>query len=156
MSGTKRGAWAGLTFLIGFAATLWLAGAAIEALRGPRAGLMRELNGLRDSARIPALRPDPHLGRLAQQHARDLARGSALALARGTPELERSARSAGWKGSSPLREIRLRGADPRAALHQAALASAAPAFLEVSANQVGVGLAPAPSGDFVAVILTAP
>jgi hypothetical protein len=100
MSG--RGLWAGCTFLLGFAAALWLAGAALGDLRGPRAGLMRELNQLRRAASAPALRPDAALGRAAQQHASDLARGSELAIAALPVELERAARRQGWRGSGPL------------------------------------------------------
>jgi hypothetical protein len=145
-----------MTFLVGFAAMLWLSGAALEELRGPRAGMMRELNALRVSARIEALHPDPHLGRVAQRHARELARGSRLALASGTADLERSARGTGWRGNAPLREWHLRVTDVPAALREANAGPESPAFLDPSAKHVGVGLAPAPEGAFVAVILLAP
>jgi hypothetical protein len=156
VTGSARGLCAGATFLLGFGAALWLTGAAVGELRGPRAGLMRELNLLRDAARVSALRADRHLGGIAQQQAKDLARGSAVAGARNALELERSARRRGWRGSAPLRELRLRAPDAGAALRTAAASEPPPPFLDPGVTQVGVGLAPIPDGGFIAVILVAP
>ena len=150
MSG--RGLWAGFTFLLGFAAALWLAGAALGDLRGPRAGLMRELNQLRRAASAPELRPDAALGRAAQQHASDLARGSALALAAQPIDLERAARRQGWRGAGPLRPAQVRGAHASTALREA---FASGPLADREARSAGVGLAPGPDGSSVAVILLA-
>jgi hypothetical protein len=141
---------AGLTFLVGFGAVLWLSAAALGELRGPRAGLMRELNTLRAAARLPALRADGHLGRVAQQQADSLARGSRMAAAADAAEFERFARRAGWRGAGPVREVRLRAADPAAVL------SAAEALRDPLARHAGVGLSPAAQGESWLVILLAP
>jgi hypothetical protein len=156
VTGSARGVWAGVTFLLGFGAALWLTGASAGGLRGPRAGLMRELNLLRSAAHVPALRADRHLGGAAQQQAKELARGSALASARGALELERSARRRGWRGSAPLQELRLRTPDAPAALRALAAASGPAPFLDPGVTHVGVGLAPVPDQGFVAVVLLAP
>jgi len=149
VSGSKRGAWAGFTFLLGFGAVVWLSGAAVGELRGPRADLMRELNALRAAAGVGALRPDRNLGQVAQQHAQSLARGSSVAHARAAADLERGARSRGWHGNGPLIELRLRAADLAGALTGAASGG----LLEPGRANVGVGVAPAPGGERVAVVL---
>jgi len=153
MTGSRRGLWAGGTFLLGFGAALWLAGSALGELRGPRAGLMRELNELRRAASVPPLRPQGALGRVAQTHAADLARNSPLARALAPLDLEREARRQGWKGASPLRQAQLRGADGQAALRDAFPGSV---LADPDLRSVGAGLAPSPDGGFVAVILVAP
>jgi hypothetical protein len=152
MNGSRRGLWAGATFLLGFAGALWFAGAALGELRGPRAGLMRELNELRRSASVPVLRPDGALGRVAQEHASDLARDSALALALAPIDLERAARRQGWRGRGPLRQAQVRGSDPASALREAFPTGV---LADPDVRSTGVGLAPAPDGQFVAVVLLA-
>jgi hypothetical protein len=149
VSGSKRGLWAGFTFLLGFGAAIWLSGAAVGELRGPRADLMREVNSLRAAAGVGALRADRHLGQLAQQQAQSLARGSSVASARTAADLERGARSLGWRGSAPLLELRLHAADLAAALASAASGG----LLEPGRANVGVGVAPAQNGERVAVVL---
>jgi uncharacterized protein YkwD len=147
--------WAGLTFLVGFAAVIWLGGAAVEDLRGPRAALMRELNAQRAAAGLSALRADRHLGRVAQGHAQALARGSAVAQMSRPEDLERSARSRGWRGTGPIRELRVRGSDAVGALHALGAPGAWESALDPAASSAGVGLAAAGAGDSVAVVLLA-
>ena len=141
--------WAGLTFLLGFGLALWLSSSAVGDLRGPRAEVMGELNQLRAAARAPALRADRHLGRVAQQQAMALARGSAMAIARTALDLERDARSRGWRGSAPLLELRLRTADLAGALTN----STNDTWLEPMRAHAGVGVAPARDGSLIVVLL---
>jgi uncharacterized protein YkwD len=151
--GASRGLWAGATFLVGFMAALWLAGATAGAMRGPRAGLMRELNALRGAAERPPLRSDRHLGQVAAQHAQALARGSALAAASGALELERRARSQGWRGRGPLAELRLRARDAQGELHTLVAGEAGAVLLDTRHTRAGVGLASAADGSQHVVVL---
>jgi hypothetical protein len=149
VNGSTRGAWAGFAFLLGFAATLWLSAGALAELRGPRADLMRELNALRAAAGLRELRSDRHLAQVAQQHAQSLARGSRVAQAQSALDLERGARSRGWRGNPPLVELRVRGVDLGNALASARDAG----LLEPGRAHVGVGVASGPGGERVAVVL---
>jgi hypothetical protein len=135
---------------VGFGLVLWLSAAALGDLRGPRAGLMRELNAQRAAAQLPALRSDRNLGRVAQQQAESLARGSRMAAAADAAELERFARRGGWRGAGPVSELRLRAADPAAELRSAE------ALRDPLARDAGVGLAALAEGGSVLVILLAP
>jgi hypothetical protein len=110
---------------------------------------MRELNDLRAAAGMRALRSDRHLGQVAQQHAQSLARGSSVAQTRTALDLERGARSRGWRGSAPLVLLRLGGSDPAAALAGAA----GQGLLDPARAHAGVGVAPAASGEPIAIVL---